>query len=60
MAPAARGSAVSYFAFCLFLGQATGVAAFGVGIEQIGYRPVLGAAGLGLFALAWWFRARLR
>jgi predicted MFS family arabinose efflux permease len=60
MAPAARGSAVSFFAFCLFLGQASGVAVFGVGVEQIGYRPVLAAAGVGLFALAWWFRKQLR
>jgi predicted MFS family arabinose efflux permease len=60
MAPATRGSAVSFFAFCLFLGQASGVAAFGVGIAHLGYRPVLAAAGAGLFLLAWWFRTRLR
>jgi predicted MFS family arabinose efflux permease len=60
MAPAARGAAVSFFAFCLFLGQASGVAAFGQGIERFGYRPVMAAAGTGLFVLAWWFRRKLR
>jgi predicted MFS family arabinose efflux permease len=59
MAPAARGAAVSFFAFCLFLGQAGGVAAFGQGVEQFGYRAVMGAAGIGLCVLAWWFSLRL-
>src|SRR5581483_4349966 len=35
MAPQARGAAVSFFAFCLFLGQALGVAAFGQAIEAL-------------------------
>ena len=60
MAPGARGSAVSFFALTLFLGQAGGVAAFGPGIERFGYRPVMAVAGIGLFVLALWFRARLR
>jgi predicted MFS family arabinose efflux permease len=60
MAPAARGAAVSFFALCLFLGQAAGVAAFGQAVEGWGYRPVMAAAGLGLFVLALWFRMRLR
>jgi len=59
MAPEARGSAVSLFAFCLFLGQAAGVSTVGVAIEWLGYRPVIGLTGVALIALAFWLRARL-
>lgn len=59
MAPEARGSAVSLFAFCLFLGQALGVSVIGIGIEYIGYRWMIGLAGVALLALAVWFRSRL-
>jgi hypothetical protein len=51
---------VSFFALCLFVGQALGVAAFGPAMEGFGYRPVVAAAGVGLFALAWWFQRRLQ
>jgi predicted MFS family arabinose efflux permease len=59
MAPQARGSAVSLFAFCLFLGQAAGVAVFGAGISLLGYVPMLIGAGVGLALLGHWFRYRL-
>ena len=59
MAPEARGSAVSAFAFCLFLGQTLGVSAVGLGIGYVGYRPMIGMTGLALAALAFWFRSRL-
>ncbi len=59
MAPQARGAGVSFFAFCLFLGQAAGAAAFGQVIEAIGYPAALAAAGLGLLLLAAEFRRRL-
>jgi predicted MFS family arabinose efflux permease len=59
MAPRARGAGVSFFAFSLFVGQAAGVAAFGTGIERIGYAPLFVAAGMGLALLAAWFRRRL-
>jgi predicted MFS family arabinose efflux permease len=59
MAPHARGSAVSLFAFCLFLGQAIGVSAFGAGIALAGYVPLLVGAGVGLALLGHWFRRRL-
>ena len=47
MAPHARGSAVSLFAFSLFLGQAAGVAVFGAGISLLGYVPMLVGRGRG-------------
>jgi predicted MFS family arabinose efflux permease len=59
MAPQARGAGVSFFAFCLFLGQAAGAAAFGQAIEAIGYPAALAAAGLGLLLLAAEFGRRL-
>jgi predicted MFS family arabinose efflux permease len=59
MAPEARASAVSAFAFCLFLGQTLGVSAVGLGIEHAGYRPLIGVTGVALAALASWFRGRL-
>lgn len=59
MAPAARGSAISAFAFCLFSGQALGVAGAGQVVETAGYRPLLALTGLGLGVLALWFARRL-
>ncbi len=59
MAPEARGSAVSAFAFCLFMGQTLGVSTIGVGVEYIGYRPMIATAGVALAVLAFWFRRRL-
>jgi len=59
MAPAARGAAVSFFAFCLFAGQAAGAAAFGQAIDAIGYVPVIVSAGFVLLAVGWWFSRQL-
>ena len=59
MAPEARGSAVSAFAFCLFLGQTLGVSALGFGIEHAGYRPMIVTCGVALAVLGFWFRGRL-
>jgi predicted MFS family arabinose efflux permease len=59
MAPQARGAGVSFFAFCLFLGQAAGAAAFGPAIELLGYRTMFAFAGAALLLLAVEFRRRL-
>ena len=59
MAPQARASAVSLFAFCLFMGQALGVSLFGAGIEAFGYLPMLLVAAAGLALVGTWFRSRL-
>ncbi len=60
MAPQARGAAVSFFAFCLFLGQAAGVAVFGPAIGTLGYRVMFCFAGGSLLVLGWWFAGRLK
>lgn len=59
MAPEARGSAVSAFAFCLFMGQTLGVTMIGIGVEYLGYRLMMVTVGVALAALAFWFRRRL-
>lgn len=55
MAPEARGSAVSLFALCFFLGQAIGVALFGAMADRIGYALPFGFAGICLLLLGLWF-----
>jgi predicted MFS family arabinose efflux permease len=60
MAPEARGSAVAFFAFCFFLGQAAGVSALGLAAEWTGYRGVFAATGIGLALLGAWFGRELR
>jgi predicted MFS family arabinose efflux permease len=52
MAPERRGTAVSAFASCFFLGQSVGVALAGIAIERFGTKPVLAAAGAGVLAVA--------
>jgi predicted MFS family arabinose efflux permease len=57
LAPQARGTALSGFAFCLFLGQGLGVYAYGLLIDGPGYRAAFAAAALGVALLAVWLRA---
>lgn len=52
MSPERRGAAVSSFASFLFLGQAAGVAAAGLVVEQFGTGVAIGAGGLGVIAVA--------
>ncbi len=60
MAPDSRGSAVSLFAFSLFLGQASGVAVLGPVVDGIGYTPAFIACGVGMLCLGLWFGHRLK
>ncbi len=60
MAPAARGSAVSLFALCLFTGQSCGVWLAGRVVDAYGTTPVFVAASLGLALLGFAFRWRLK
>ncbi len=59
MAPEARGSAVSSFAFSMFLSQALGVWLAGLTVGRFGYAPIFVTAGLGLLVLAVWFARRV-
>jgi len=60
MAPAARGSAVSLFASCLFLGQSLGVAVCAWLGDNFGLAAVFPVGIIGLPLLAWFFAWRLR
>jgi predicted MFS family arabinose efflux permease len=46
MAPAARGTALSLFAFCFFLGQAVGVSAGALVVDQFGAAWLFAASAL--------------
>ena len=59
MAPERRGSAVSLFALCYFLGQTAGVALAGLGATQIGTRGVIMVSAVLVLVVARLF-ARLR
>lgn len=60
MAPDSRGSAVSLFAFSLFLGQASGVALLGPVVDGFGYTPAFIACGMGMLCIGLWFGHRLK
>ena len=49
-APAARATAISLFAFSLFVGSAAGTVSFGYLADAVGFRYTFGLAGVGLFA----------
>ncbi|WP_028354908.1 MFS transporter [Bordetella petrii] len=63
MVPSARGTAVAWFASCLFLGQAVGVALAGLVVDAAGAAALFGAAAVLLPLLggsfAWALRRRL-
>ena len=59
MAPEARGSAVSLFAFGLFGGSSLGVLAGGLFVDGIGTRPLLAGSSAGVVVLALYFSSRL-
>ncbi len=60
MAPRTRGSAVSAFALCFFLGQGVGVEIFGFVVDHSGYAAAFTTTGAGLLALGIWFALRRR
>lgn len=51
LAPTARGTAISLFAFSLFLGSGAGTAALGALVETQGYDALLVVCGVGLVVL---------
>jgi predicted MFS family arabinose efflux permease len=60
MAPDARGSAVSLFAFWLFMGQASGIGLLGLVLDRAGYVPVFQFCGVAMVALSLWFARALK
>lgn len=60
MAPDARGSAVSLFAFCLFMGQASGIGLLGLALDRAGYIPVFQFCGVAMVAMSLWFAWTLK
>lgn len=60
MAPQARGTAVSLFALSLFIGQAAGVAVYGLVIKATDYQWAFALAGAGLLVLGRWFAGRVK
>jgi len=59
MAPQARGTAIAVFAFCLFMGQAGGVAACGIAIRLLHYGWTFAINGACLALLGYWFAVRI-
>ena len=59
MAPLVRGTAISLFAFSLFIGQAAGITLNGQLIRFAGYAPAFAVTGVLLFLLTRWFAARV-
>jgi len=55
LAPEARGTAVSLFAFNLFLGQGLGAAVLGRVVDSSGYVPCFVMAGVAIALLSVWF-----
>lgn len=55
LAPGARGTAVSLFAFSLFIGQGIGIALLGLVVDGPGYVLAFIIAGVGMVLLAGWF-----
>lgn len=56
LSPEARGTAVSLFAFCFYVGQALGAVAIGALIGSDRYAVGFSTCGLGLLCLALWIR----
>src|SRR5262249_57176140 len=53
IAPAARGTAISFFVFSLFTGGALGTALLGVVLDERGFGAALGLAGVVLACFAY-------
>jgi len=60
MAPAVRGTSVSLFAFCLFVGQAIGVSVAGFLFDHHGPTPLLLLPALALPLAGWGFAHALK
>jgi YNFM family putative membrane transporter len=59
MAPDSRGTAVAFFAFALFVGQAIGIELAARAVAVGWFAPVFVVAGIGLGILAFWLSRRI-
>lgn len=60
LAPDARGTAVSLFAFSLMIGQGAGVALLGTIIDRFGYSTAFSVTATAIALLGWWFQGKLK
>jgi len=60
LAPDARGTAVSLFAFSLMIGQAAGVALLGSIVDRFGYGTAFTLIAVAVMCLGMWFQGRLK
>ena len=60
MAPHARGTGMSMFAFSWSIGQSLGATAMGLGVAMVGYTPMIVAFGLGFGTLGLWLYVNFR
>lgn len=60
MAPALRGTAVSLFGACLFLGQSLGVLGAALLVDRIGFQTVFVVSGATIVLMGWGFARALR
>jgi len=60
MLPQIRGTSVSMFAACLFIGQSLGVSIEAWAIDLGSAREIFAASMVALPALGWWFGQGLR
>jgi predicted MFS family arabinose efflux permease len=60
LAPDARGTAVSLFAFCLIIGQGAGVAFLGSVIDRFGYPVAFALVAVVILCVGLWFQGKLK
>ena len=60
LSPESRGTAVSLFAFNLFLGQGIGAVVLGRIVDNAGYIPCFIVCGIAVALLAIWFASQMR
>ena len=60
MVPSARGTAVAWFASCLFMGQAAGVALAGAVVDEVGAAVLFGGSAVLLPLLGAFFARALK
>ena len=59
MAPHARGTGISLFAFFWAIGQSVGIGTVGLGVATVGYSAMIALFGLGFVGVGFYLRANL-